>query len=1038
MTFDGKANRLLLFEPGRDKLIAVAAGADGFLGPDRMTQIDARYFGVWDPRGMTIDPLSGHLFMLDGLGARIVRIEPDPALGFARATIGEIGFEPVGLAGFELRGIALDPATGHLHILSPERQRLYEVTDTGLVVANRDLSGIGLVDPQAIVFAPSGDMTDDPSVMSLYVADGGGTARTGSAQGGIIELSLTATLAATSTDVGTLIQTIDAWQFRPPSPDSSGLTYQPSSDTILMSDSEVNEIPKLFTGDNLFELSSGGTLLDTSSTISYSDEPTGLAHDPFDGRLFISDDTGTRGVHIVDPGPDGVRDTADDAVTFLETGDFKSSDPEGVAFDPLRGLLYVVDGVNSEVYEVDPGPNGIFDGVRPAGDDQVASFDTARLGVTDPEGIAFDTDSNSLYIIGKPTDLLAQVSTSGSLMRMIDVSAAAARKPAGLAYAPGSLTPSYMNIYIADRGVDNNSDSKENDGKIYEISASLVSPDNAPPTVDAGPDQSITLPATASLDGTTSDDGIPGPLTTTWSHVGGLGTVTFADAGAVDTTASFSAGGTYDLRLTASDGELSSSDYINITVFGTGGNMVVESRVSAGSDDAEEQIDGLVDLGSSDLELVNVSAGDQTVGMRFNGVAVPQGSTIASAFIQFKADEAHSVGTILTIEGQDTDNAPTFISSTGNISSRARTAASASWSPVPWTVVGEAGPDQLTPDIAPIIQEIVNRPGWSSGSSLVIIVSGTGKRVAESYNGDVNGAPLLHVEIGPAQGNTAPVVTITAPADGTSVDEGTSITFAGAASDAEDGDLTGLLIWTSSLDGAIGSGGSFSTASLSPGTHTVTAAASDGEGLAGSAQIMVTVTGNAAPVVAITAPANGSFFVTGQTVTFSGTASDAEDGDLTAGLAWRSDLDGPLGTGGSVSTATLSEGTHTVTAETTDSMGLADSAQVGVTVTGNTVQVTSPSGSSGYRTTGGRNRDKHLIVVVTLAYESGPPVEGGTVSVSITGPKSITDTGVTDSLGQATFRIGNAPPGDYMTTITEVIAAGLAWDGITPENSFTK
>jgi hypothetical protein len=192
MAFDGKSDRLLVFEPGRDELIAVAAGADGFPGPDRMTQIDAGYFGVWEPRGMTVDPLSGHLFMLDGLGARILRIEPDPVLGFAQATIGEIGFEPAGLAGFELRGIALDPTTGHLHVLSPERQRLYEVTKAGLVVANRDLSGIGLADPQAIVFAPSGDMTDDPLEMSLYIADGGGPAISGRARGGIIELSLTA------------------------------------------------------------------------------------------------------------------------------------------------------------------------------------------------------------------------------------------------------------------------------------------------------------------------------------------------------------------------------------------------------------------------------------------------------------------------------------------------------------------------------------------------------------------------------------------------------------------------------------------------------------------------------------------------------------------------------------------------------------------------------------------------------------------------------------------------------------------------------
>jgi len=69
-----------------------------------------------------------------------------------------------------------------------------------------------------------------------------------------------------------------------------------------------------------------------------------------------------------------------------------------------------------------------------------------------------------------------------------------------------------------------------------------------------------------------------------------------------------------------------------------------------------------------------------------------------------------------------------------------------SWSPPVWTTVGQAGPDQRTPDLMPIVQEIVDRPGWASGNSLVVIISGTGERVAESYEGDSAGAPLLHVE----------------------------------------------------------------------------------------------------------------------------------------------------------------------------------------------------------------------------------------------------------------------------------------------------
>ncbi len=181
--------------------------------------------------------------------------------------------------------------------------------------------------------------------------------------------------------------------------------------------------------------------------------------------------------------------------------------------------------------------------------------------------------------------------------------------------------------------------------------------------------------------------------------------------------------------------------------------MPVEVRVSVGSDDAEERPDKRmkVDLSSSDLELVYAS-GDQTVGMRFSGVEILQGTTIVNAYVQFQVDETSSEPTNLSIEGEAVDHAATFTASSGNISSRPRTTAAVSWPPppsttiAPWTTIGEAGPDQRTPDIASVIQEIVDRPGWSSGNSLVIIITGTGKRVAESFNGDPAGAPLLHVE----------------------------------------------------------------------------------------------------------------------------------------------------------------------------------------------------------------------------------------------------------------------------------------------------
>jgi hypothetical protein len=94
-------------------------------------------------------------------------------------------------------------------------------------------------------------------------------------------------------------------------------------------------------------------------------------------------------------------------------------------------------------------------------------------------------------------------------------------------------------------------------------------PVNQPPSVNAGPDVAVTLPAPANLVGTVTDDGLPNPpgaVTTTWSQVSGPGTTTFASPNAVSTTATFSAAGTYVLRLTANDGALSASDDVTVTV----------------------------------------------------------------------------------------------------------------------------------------------------------------------------------------------------------------------------------------------------------------------------------------------------------------------------------------------------------------------------------------------------------------------------------------------------------------------------------------
>ena len=137
----------------------------------------------------------------------------------------------------------------------------------------------------------------------------------------------------------------------------------------------------------------------------------------------------------------------------------------------------------------------------------------------------------------------------------------------------------------------------------------------------------------------------------------------------------------------------------------------------------------------------------------------------------------------------------------------------------------------------------------------------------------------------------------------------------------------------------------------------------DGDGNGG-------VDGDAAPTVSITAPADSATFTSGATISFSGSANDAEDGDLTADLAWTSDLDGTIGTGGDV-TATLSDGTHAVAASVTDSAGQSTSASVTITVGDGG----SGGGEGGGETTGAS--EIGFLVVDEVDRESGSVLVSG-------------------------------------------------------------
>ena len=102
----------------------------------------------------------------------------------------------------------------------------------------------------------------------------------------------------------------------------------------------------------------------------------------------------------------------------------------------------------------------------------------------------------------------------------------------------------------------------------YNVKISQGTAINTAPVVSAGSNAAFTLPSAITLSGTASDDGLPSgsTLTTAWSLQSGPGTAVIANASSLNTTAAVTAAGTYVFKLTASDGTLSSSSTVTMTV----------------------------------------------------------------------------------------------------------------------------------------------------------------------------------------------------------------------------------------------------------------------------------------------------------------------------------------------------------------------------------------------------------------------------------------------------------------------------------------
>ena len=235
--------------------------------------------------------------------------------------------------------------------------------------------------------------------------------------------------------------------------DPSGIAYIPGLDLLFIADSEHDESP-FYSQLNLFATRLDGTFVASYSMRSFTREPTGLAYNPFNGQLYVTDDDSDK-IFIVNPADPTTK------VGEINLKPYGITDAEDPVIDPVTGHIFMLDGLTRTFVEL-TSTGGLI---------QKTVLSTV---IKDPEALAYDAAHDVFYIAGGATrGTIFQTDHSGNILNTINLlndypSAVSGSKPKikGLEFAPSSdpNDGNTLSLYAVDYGAD-----QKSDGRVFEI-----------------------------------------------------------------------------------------------------------------------------------------------------------------------------------------------------------------------------------------------------------------------------------------------------------------------------------------------------------------------------------------------------------------------------------------------------------------------------------------------------------------------------------------------------------------------------------------
>ena len=180
-------------------------------------------------------------------------------------------------------------------------------------------------------------------------------------------------------------------------------------------------------------------------------------------------------------------------------------------------------------------------------------------------------------------------------------------------------------------------------------------------------------------------------------------------------------------------------------------NQTIDVQMStstAGSQNDGYEMSSSVNTTSDDI-VISYSTTPVTSAFRFESLNIPQGAVITSAYLKFTSAQYNIADTTITIAGESTGNSSALTTGSGSITSKTQTTATVDWST--GNDFPASGEEVSTPDITPVIQEIIDLSTWCGGNALTLLVNAQGNTTASSrkvigYDDGTGNAPQLIIE----------------------------------------------------------------------------------------------------------------------------------------------------------------------------------------------------------------------------------------------------------------------------------------------------